>query len=488
MVDFVSGCRFNSFDNFLSNFTSQVQKCKQYVKEHYVGYHDSGELREKVEKATHCPICKEAFNAFDRTMKIRKKVIHHHHLADDNITNDGPESFNYQVICAHCNVLIVKTSVVAISADLNRDGHLILSGAHNFVAEKFKVTTGEGTRIRYMSYDNCLIFDAKNFIDKPMHEIAPWLSTKNYPIMRHCMYKAAWKIVAKKFPLQSRHINPVIKSFLGGVLEIPSNFTDRTKFHFPTFGEEFPQRLYERTRAIFYETSWLVYLSEYDRAYTTFITSALADTFTLLDGIFYREFGISMYHSVSIHSYAMDVAMSYTNARFEFIKDEALLQMIKDGIKGPIEVSVNKYSEARSERLGDSVTNEERKEIVGLDLNQVYLGVLAEPLPVSDFKFVEDPQIDKLPEGIGRIYELDMGFTPDQSHDALPLCPYKRKISKEELSSEQHSMLSEQSGNPLLNYRTCLDFYDREKIVLHHKALDYYIERGMKVSTQGYSI
>ncbi|OXA49781.1 hypothetical protein Fcan01_15687 [Folsomia candida] len=180
----------------------------------------------------------------------------------------------------------------------------------------------------------------------------------------------------------------------------------------------------------------------------------------------------------------MDVAMSYCNAHFEFLKDDGMLQMVLNGIKGPIELSVTKFSEAFSERLGDVVTNENRKEIVAQDLNLMYLGVLSNSLPVSDYEFVEFPMIEKLPEGVGRIYEVDMRYGShlhDRDND-LVLCPYKRKISASELSPDQQSMLSEMSGDPLLNYKTCLDFSDRKNLVIHHKALEYYVERGMEVT------
>jgi len=130
----------------------------------------------------------------------------------------------------------------------------------------------------------------------------------------------------------------------------------------------------------------------------------------------------------------------------------AMYQWLESGVRGGLSV-VSRHIATASPT--DSVTY--------FDANNLYGWAMSEPLPVGGYEWVEDwtPA-----EGVGHILEVDLQYPEalhfDTAHQQYPLAVESLECS---------------DGDKL-----CGTFYDKERYVLHERALQYYTAKGLVVT------
>lgn len=458
----------SSVESFFVELRGFIQKCQRLADEMFEPIQRTPELEKQSREAQECFICN---NRFDSGLIARRLTVHHNHMSKDL------DLFPYTCLCSGCNVLVVQTSVVVLSNDLaSKDGELFLKYLDPNVLDKFEIIGRDASNIISLRYDKVNLLDFSRFLKVPVYTMGSWLSGNKE-------IKASCPTLFSVF----NNVSTVREKLDEGVLvEIAQNGILQSLEHVQ---EGIPlsefSALKESTEK-FFANSCRSNIQVFDELYTYYHLCMLADVVWRVDRLCFENFKISCLHSPTIHSFAFDGAMAYTQATFKYLKDTAMIKFVGRSIIGPLEVSSLKLATGKSERLGDDiVANKDRKENVIFDLNSVYMGCCALPLAVGDYEWVFDAHVENLPANKGRLYEVDIRY-PSIYHtrdDALPLCPYKRKINLKELGDGQQAYVTQNmSHDPLKLNRVCLDFYDRKNLVIHHRALSYYISRGLVVA------
>ena len=103
------------------------------------------------------------------------------------------------------------------------------------------------------------------------------------------------------------------------------------------------------------------------------------------------------------------------------------------------------------------------KYLVYLDANNLYGWAMMKPLPVGDFKWMEEKELENW-EDIPCILEVDLEYPRELCvlHNDYPLAPERLKIGNVE--------------------KLIPNLWDKEKYVVHHKNLKLYLELGLKIN------
>ena len=117
-----------------------------------------------------------------------------------------------------------------------------------------------------------------------------------------------------------------------------------------------------------------------------------------------------------------------------------MLLMVENGIRGGICHVIHRYAKVSHKYMKNYDENEESSFLENLDANNLYAWAMSEPLPVSDFDWMED--LSKLDEEFiknydddsdkGYILEVDIEYSKNlhDLHSDLPFLPEKMKIDK----------------------------------------------------------
>ena len=76
-----------------------------------------------------------------------------------------------------------------------------------------------------------------------------------------------------------------------------------------------------------------------------------------------------------------------------------------------------------------------------------------------------------------------MSYPPElhDGHDDFPLCPEKRHIKLEELSQQQQHLYKELNISYGKEEKLITSLGDKHHMVLHYRALGFYLKQGMKL-------
>uniref|UniRef100_A0A158P4I1 DNA-directed DNA polymerase n=1 Tax=Tetranychus urticae TaxID=32264 RepID=A0A158P4I1_TETUR len=209
----------------------------------------------------------------------------------------------------------------------------------------------------------------------------------------------------------------------------------------------------------------------------------LAAVFENFRKVSHENFNLDPCHNFSIPGLSMNAALRYTRAKAGLLTDVDMLIFVEKGIRGGLTVVSKRYCKTR----------QGINEIIYLDVNNLYGYAMSQPLPYDNFQWVElkNQNIDQLLAmcrgDTGMIFEVDLIY-PDHLHDEhndFPLAPYKMEVTEEMHSQYQKELLKrlkERKMKPSSSEKLLSTFYPREKYVVHHKLLKYYISKGLIVT------
>jgi hypothetical protein len=147
-----------------------------------------------------------------------------------------------------------------------------------------------------------------------------------------------------------------------------------------------------------------------------------------------------------------DAMLKHTGVELELISDPVMYLFMEKGIRGGISAITKRHAIANNKYMVKYDPKKESIHIPKMDANNLYRWAMSQPLPIRDFKWMSDEELEKW-RNYGGILEVDLKY-PEELHDKhneYPLAPERMEVNKVDKLI------------PNLN--------NKEKYVIHHKAL-----------------
>ncbi|XP_055377147.1 uncharacterized protein LOC129609241 [Condylostylus longicornis] len=178
-------------------------------------------------------------------------------------------------------------------------------------------------------------------------------------------------------------------------------------------------------------------------------------------------------HYITIPSYTWDAMLKFTNVKLELLTDIDMLLFIERGIRGGLTQVSKRHSIANNPYLPEYDSSVPNKYLMYWDINNQYGYAMSQFLPTGNFKWVKDIKIftenfitsiqDDSPTGY--FFEVDLQY-PKELHDLhsdIPFCCQSMTIN----NSNQKKLVA--------------TLYDKEKYVIHYRALKQALLFGLKL-------
>ena len=160
---------------------------------------------------------------------------------------------------------------------------------------------------------------------------------------------------------------------------------------------------------------------------------------------------------------ALDAMLKLTEVELELITDPNIYLMVENGIRGGISTILKRYAKANNPYMGEDYNpNEESVYIPYLDANNLYGWAMSQPLPVGDFEWMDENDLDNR-KNIPCILEVDWEY-PEELHDLHNEYP---------LAAEKVKVGSVEKLIPTLR--------NKQNYIIHHKNLKQCEELGLKI-------
>ena len=309
-------------------------------------------------------------------------------------------------------------------------------------------------------------------------------------------------------------------------------------------GEGISKADYARAKNIF-EHFEMKTLQDFHNLYLLQDVLLLDDVLLAFREVCQKTYGLDPCHYYTAPGLTWDAGLKYTGVSLDLLTDQDMFMFVEDGIRGGISMITHRYAKANHpdlEDIGYYDKNNPLCNLLYLDANNLYGWAMMQHLPVGDFKWLtqDDIQRSMTPEKIGCIpedsergfiLEVDMHL-PDELHEYMsdyPVAPEKKSISGAQLSQYQRDILRDEirkkgimkngtppceenmeqkmddyepkskyarimkDGTPEENLeqkmdaynsfdKLILDYQPKMKYAIHYRNLQLYMQLGMKVT------
>ena len=203
-------------------------------------------------------------------------------------------------------------------------------------------------------------------------------------------------------------------------------------------------------------------LGEYHDLYLKSDVLLLADVFEEFRNVCMENYSLDPAWYYTSPGLSWDALLKHSRVSLELLTDPDILLLFEKGIRGGISMISNRFGKANNKYMGEKYDpRSPSKYLAYLDANNLYGWAMMKPLPVGDFKWMNEKELGHW-EDFPCILEVDLEY-PRGLHDLhndYPLAPERLKINVEKLIP---------------------NLWDKEKYIVHHENLKLYLELGLKV-------
>ena len=125
-----------------------------------------------------------------------------------------------------------------------------------------------------------------------------------------------------------------------------------------------------------------------------------------------------------------DALLKVSGVKLELLTDPDKLLLFEKGIRGGVSMIPNRFGQANNKYMGEKFdSSQPSKFITYLDANNLYGWAMMKPLPVGDFKWMGESELENW-EDFPCILEVDLEYPWDlhDLHNDYPLAPERLKI------------------------------------------------------------
>ena len=225
---------------------------------------------------------------------------------------------------------------------------------------------------------------------------------------------------------------------------------------------------------------------EYHDFYVTTDVLLLADCFEAFRQAMLRAHGLDCLHFPSLPSLSFQMALKMTQVQLDLTINPDMFLMIESGIRGGLSYVSRRFAEANHPTLPNYRPEEPISYLCYLDANSLYATCQTYSLPVRDFEFLTQSEIDVFDVNSvrdqsdrGYILEVDLEY-PD-AHSAYPLWPEHLTVEVNLISPTLEEMYEFVGGKRVPCDKLISNIRDKTFYVTHYRCLIFYLAHGMRL-------
>ena len=216
----------------------------------------------------------------------------------------------------------------------------------------------------------------------------------------------------------------------------------------------------------------------------------LADVFENFRDTCLLAYELDPAHYLSAPHLSWDAMLKFTKIELDLLSESNMFTFLEKGLRGGVSMISKRYARANNKYLNSYNPDIDSSFIIYLDANNLYGYAMSQPMPYTEFNWLERKDIEKLDfckidsDGdFGYILEVDLHY-PDSLHDQhneYPLAPERLLVNKSMLSERQ--LILARTYNMKLTEISKLipNLFSKTKYVLHFKLLQLYKSYGMEI-------
>ena len=250
---------------------------------------------------------------------------------------------------------------------------------------------------------------------------------------------------------------------------------------------------YERAKKI-WEHFGIRNLGQYHDLYLKTDVLLLTDVFENFRDLCLEYYGLDPAHYFTLPNFAWDAMLLKTGVELEPLTDQEMYEMIEQGLRGGMCQVSHKEAKANNKYMMDEYDESKPSNYINyLDANNLYGLAMSMKLPIGKLKWIKKMLTEKNimdwneNDDNAYILEVDLEYPKElhNEHSDYPLAPENMNVKEEFLSEHQRTLhkhyYNGKDAKDEKQPKLILNVMDKEKYVVHIKALQYYLQKGMKL-------
>ena len=456
----------DALDHFLSSLEHDLQTIIMPKIENDVAMIWNNEAQEKFDEATCCHICG---NGFDDP---KDKVRDHSHF-DGSFRGAAHSScnLNYKIDKKrYCLPIFLHNS-------RHYDTHLIVQAIKK---SHGKVRLIPNNMEKYVSFSlgRLRFCDSFQFLTFSLEKLAK--TVKHFKYLKEEYSDETQRCLLTKKGVYPYDYMDCMERF--SERELPS----RDKFFNTLNQEEITEEKYCHAQRV-WDAFNCKTLLDYHDIYLKSDVLLLSDVFEEFRDECLSTYQLDPAHYFSLPGFSWDAALKYSKVKLQLIKDIDMYEMVESGIRGGVSMISHRYAEAKNPHMKSYNADQNDETLLYIDANSLYAHAMTMPLPVSEFTWLNEDEIDDLDlssrkdnDDYGYIFDVDLHYPAHlhHLHNCYPLAPEHLQITREMLSPYQQEHF--QSKTSTIK-KLVPNLQDKSHYICHYRNLQLYVDLGLEV-------
>ena len=243
-----------------------------------------------------------------------------------------------------------------------------------------------------------------------------------------------------------------------------------------------------------WETFHMTCMRDYHDLYLKTDVLLLADCFQNFRQKCMEFYQLDPPHFCTTPGLSWTAALKKTGVTLDLLTDMDMHLMIEAGVRGGVSTIITRYAKANNKYMGDDYDpSSPSVYLMDFDANNLYGWAMSQPLPTHSFQWVTDQyelsrlfnDIKSIPSdsSTGYILEVDLYIPPhlhDYLNDYVP-APDHIEVTNEMLSQYSIDAMIKMNLHRGKSIKLTPNLYNKTKYVLHYRALQCYLDKGLEL-------
>lgn len=443
-----------------------------------------------VQTANRCPLKMTMRDEYSFQNETTCKVCDED-LGDDRVRDHCHICGRYRsALHSNCNLMSrLDNEVVVVMHNSRRyDTHIVMQALGKECAERklevtcipktdedyvsFTISSGNAWRIRFI--------DSVQFLPASLEKLAQQLKPEHYKAMGSFFNEEQRTLLSRKGVFCYDYLDSWDKM-------IELNPIPQDKFYNKLNKANLSDDDYHQYLAVCH-TMGTRTLQDYLELYLKVDILILADVFEEFRKFSMENHNLDPCHYSTLPGLSWEACLKMTKVKLELITDPEMYEFFENAIRGGISVISRRFAIGNNRFMQIYDPEKKTSYILYYDANNLYGWAMSEPLPVSDFRWLSEREINTQnimlvdPYGpIGYVLEVDLAYPPHlhDEHNCYPLAPERLHITPDMVSPYSKEVAEKHGMKLKASSKLAPNLLDKKKYVVHYRNLQYYLQKGL---------